>query len=161
MKYLRSHHPNDFDDSGQLKVPLLFWTGIIVLARAWWLAGLAAMMDASGNTQAGVLWPDIRFHLVALAAGIPCLGMLFIYPLRDRWPTLSRANYVLILAALMVMTVMDLTGLITVPPGVWEVGGVFLCLDIACMAMLWPDRWLRTVFFDQSCDVLSPTKEDT
>ncbi|ENF9608371.1 DUF2919 family protein [Salmonella enterica] len=147
MKHLPSCRPRDFDDNGLLKVPVLFWVGLGMLARAWWLSGLVAMMAPVGDIQAGFLWPDIRFQLVALAAGIPCMGMLFIYPLRDRWPAFSQANYVLILVALVVMAVTDLKGLMIVPPGTWDVGGVFLCLDIACMAMLWPDRWLRTVFF--------------
>lgn len=39
MKQLPSRRPGDFDDNGLLKAPLLFWVGLIVLARAWWLAG--------------------------------------------------------------------------------------------------------------------------
>ncbi|ENT3915452.1 hypothetical protein [Salmonella enterica] len=75
------------------------------------------MMVPVGDIQVGFLWPGKRFQLVALAAGIPCMGMQFIYPLRDRWLAFSRANYVLILVALEVMAVTDLKGLMIVPPG--------------------------------------------
>ncbi|EAR5683961.1 DUF2919 family protein [Salmonella enterica] len=148
MKPLPLFRPENFDDDGLLKAPVLFWVGLVVLARAWWLAGLMAMMAPAGNMQAGFLWPDIRLQLVALAAGIPGMAMLFIYPLRGRSPRLSRVNYALILAAIVVMAVTDLAGLMIVPPGRWDAGWFFLCLDIACMVMLWPDRWLRAVFFD-------------
>lgn len=145
MKHLPLH-PGDFDDNGLLKAPFLFWLGLVVLARAWWLTGLMIMMAPAGNMHTGFLWPDIRFQVAALAAGIPGMLMLFIYPLRERWPGLSRATYVLILAGLFVMTLVNLTGLMMVPPGGWDVGWFLLCLDMACVVMLWPDRWLRTVF---------------
>ncbi|EKS6154857.1 DUF2919 family protein [Salmonella enterica] len=140
--------PGHFDDNGLLKAPVLFWVGLVVLARAWWLAGLVAMMAPSGNTQAGFLWPDIRFQLAALAAGIPGMVMLFTYPLRERRPGLSRVVYVLILAALIVMVTTDLAGLVS--SGQWDAGWFFLCLDIATVVMLWPDRWLRAVFLQRS-----------
>ncbi len=139
------YHPGDFDDNGLLKAPVLFWVGLVVLARAWWLAGLVAMMAPSGNTQAGFLWPDIRFQLTALAAGVPGMVMLFTYPLRERWPAFSRAVYVLILVALLVMVGVDLTGIVSA--GQWDAGWLFLCLDMACTVMLWPDCRHRTVFF--------------
>ncbi|EKP5434251.1 DUF2919 family protein [Salmonella enterica] len=148
MKHLPFFLSGNFDDNGLLKAPVLFWVGLVVLARAWWLAGLMAMMAPAGNLQAGFLWPDTRLQFVALAAGIPGMAMLFIYPLRGRSPRLSQVNYALVLAAIVVMAVTDLAGLMIAPPGGWDAGWLFLCLDIACMVMLWPDRWLRTVFFD-------------
>ncbi|EEG8130416.1 DUF2919 family protein [Salmonella enterica] len=36
MKHLPSCRPRDFDDNGLLKVPVLFWVGLGMLARAWW-----------------------------------------------------------------------------------------------------------------------------
>lgn len=146
MKPLPFFRSGNFDDNGLLKAPVLFWVGLVMLARPWWLAGLMAMMAPAGNLQAGFLWPDTRLQFVALAAGIPGMAMLFIYPLRGRSPRLSQVNYALILAAIVVMAVTDLAGLMIASPGGWDAGWMFLCLDIACMVMLWPDRWLRTVF---------------
>ncbi|ECY4913166.1 DUF2919 family protein [Salmonella enterica] len=148
MKHPPFFRPENFDDSGLLKAPVLFWVGLVVLARAWWLAGLTAMIAPTGNIQAGFLWPDIRLQFVALAAGIPGMAMLFIYPLRGRSPRLSRANYALILAAIVVMAMTDLTGLMIASPGGWDAGWFFLCLDMAGGVMLWPDGWLRAVFFN-------------
>ncbi|ECW8929447.1 DUF2919 family protein [Salmonella enterica] len=39
MKHLPFCHPGDFDDNGLLKAPVLFWVGLVVMARAWWLMG--------------------------------------------------------------------------------------------------------------------------
>ncbi|HBZ9867751.1 TPA: DUF2919 family protein [Salmonella enterica subsp. houtenae] len=140
--------PGNFDDNGLLRAPRLFWAGIIVMARAWWMTGMVVMMSPTGNTQSGILWPDIRFQFIALVAGIPGIVMLFIYPQRDRWPGFSRASYVLILAALFVMVLADIMGLILLFPEVWTAGWLFFCLDVACAVMLWPDRRLKTVFFN-------------
>lgn len=142
-------NPDNFDDHGQLKAPVLFWVGIIVLARAWWLSGLISLMTPDVNTDAGFLWPDIRFSLLALAAGIPGIIMLFIYPVRARLNVFSRAVYVLILAGVFVMLATDISGLV-VSRGSWDVGWIFLCLDVAGVVMLWPDSWLRTIFFQKS-----------
>ncbi|WP_139763045.1 DUF2919 family protein, partial [Salmonella enterica] len=68
----------DFDDNGLLKAPVLFWVGLVVMARAWWLSGLMVMMAPAGDTQVGFLWPDIGLRLAALAAGVPGMVMLFI-----------------------------------------------------------------------------------
>ncbi|WP_080179201.1 DUF2919 family protein [Salmonella enterica] len=146
MTVRATYRASDFDDYGLLKAPVLFWVGIVVLARAWWLAGLVSMMDVSGHASSAVLWPGFEFQLPALVAGVPGMVMMFIYPLRGRWPGLSRATYVLILVALFVMVMTELSGLMSVPLGQWEAGWVFLCLDIACAVMLWPDQRLRTVF---------------
>lgn len=116
MKHLPFFRSGNFDDNGLLKAPVLFWGGLVVLARAWWLAGLMAMMAPAGNLQAGFLWPDTRLQFVALAAGIPGMAMLFIYPLRGRSPRLSQVNYALVLAAIVVMAVTDLAGLMIAPP---------------------------------------------
>ncbi|EAY4774541.1 DUF2919 domain-containing protein [Salmonella enterica] len=158
MVRFSSRHPDDFDDNGLLKAPFLFWAGLVVLARAWWLAVLVAILAPAGNTEAGFLWPDIWFQLTALVTGVPVLVMLFIYPLRGRWPALSRTVYVLILAALLVMVLADLAGLMVVPPGRWDAGWMFLCLDIACVVMLWPDRRLRSVFIQIPANSSSPER---
>lgn len=157
MIYEPFRGPGDFDDNGLLKAPVLFWVGLVVLARAWWLAGLMVMM--APNTHDVVLWPDIRFKLVALAVGIPGMVMLFIYPLRERCPGFSRLMYVLILAALVMMLVTDLTGLMF--EEMWDVGWLFICLDIACFVMLWPDRWLRMVFWEIPGDIHLVKNGDT
>lgn len=156
-----TYQPGDFDDNGLLKAPVLFWVGLVVLARAWWLAGLMAMVAADGSLQDGFIWPDIRLQLVALGAGIPGMVMLFVYPLRDRLPALSRATYVLTLVALFVMVSVSLAGLMMVPTGGWDAGWFFLCLDMACVVMLWPDRRLRTVFFDRGLWRPAATESDT
>ncbi|EAN8326090.1 DUF2919 family protein [Salmonella enterica] len=156
MKHLSSLRPGDFDDNGLLKAPVLFWGGLVLQARAWWLAGLMAMMAPVGYMHAGVLWPDIRFQLVSLAFGIPGMVMLFIYPLRERWPGLFRAVYVLILAALVLMVVTDLTGLISAE--MWDAGWGFLFLDTVCTVMLWPDRRQRAVFSVQAGNGLPVAK---
>ncbi|ECG8633886.1 DUF2919 domain-containing protein [Salmonella enterica subsp. salamae] len=156
-----AYQPGDFDDNGLLKAPVLFWVGLVVLARAWWLAGLLAMMATGGSLQAGFIWPEIRLQLVALGAGVPGMVMLFVYPLRDRLPGLSRVTYVLTLAALFVMGLVNLTGLMTAPTGGWDAGWLFLCLDMACVVMLWPDRRLRTVFFNRGQWRSAATESDT
>ncbi|EDS8108139.1 DUF2919 domain-containing protein [Salmonella enterica] len=160
MKHLPFCHPGDFDDNGLLKAPVLFWVGLVVMARAWWLSGLMVMMAPAGDTQVGFLWPDIGLRLAALAAGVPGMVMLFIYPLRERYLGLARASYVVILAALLVMVMVDIAGVIAAAQPLWDMGWLLFCLDLSCMVMLWPDRRLRAVFFGDGSSDQTMTKSD-
>ncbi|EBY2668967.1 DUF2919 domain-containing protein [Salmonella enterica subsp. enterica serovar Teko] len=147
-----AYQPDDFDDNGLLKAPVLFWIGLVLLARAWWFVMLMNMTTSGDRWQLSSIWPDIRLQLVAFGVGIPGMVMLFVYPLRDRLPGFSRFTYVLILVALLVMVLVNLTGLMSAPPCGGETGWVFLCLDMANVVMLWPDARLRRVFLTRDCD---------
>ncbi|EEP6990643.1 DUF2919 domain-containing protein [Salmonella enterica] len=118
------------------------------------------MMAPAGDTQVGFLWPDIGLRLAALAAGVPGMVMLFIYPLRERYPGLARASYVVILAALLVMVMVDIAGVIAAAQPLWDMGWLLFCLDLSCMVMLWPDRRLRAVFFGDGSSDQAMTKSD-
>ncbi|HHZ8254960.1 TPA: DUF2919 family protein [Escherichia coli] len=74
MNTLPSNHPDDFDDCGRLKTPVLFWSALAVLARDWWLSSLM-VLTAHDSTA----WPGIRLHLIALVAGVPGMARLFIH----------------------------------------------------------------------------------
>lgn len=137
---------NDFDDNGLLKAPVLFWIGLIVLMRAWWLTGMAMTTEHEGRWLV-LFYPDDVLQWLGLAAGIPGFVMLFCYPVRAHIPGLVRAAYLLMLiAALGTMGINGWT-LMRLSPAQWDAGWVLLCLDTACLVMLWPDCRQRSVFF--------------
>ncbi|ECJ9600540.1 DUF2919 domain-containing protein [Salmonella enterica] len=146
MRSSLSCRPDDFDDNGLLKAPRLFWGGGIVLARAWWLTGLA-MTSEHGERWLVQFYPDAALQWLGLSAGLPAVIMLFCYPLRGQFPVLIRFAYLLMLTAALVTLTGEGVILLRMSPEQWDMGWFLLCADIACMAMLWPDRWLRTIFF--------------
>jgi hypothetical protein len=135
-----------YDDNGLMKAPAMFWAAMLLLTRPWWLGVLAVMSTPAAYTAPGTVWPDIKLQVIALTAGIPCMAMLFVYPVRGQWPILTRMVWGLILVALVAMLMADLEGMMSDVFGWWSVGGVFLGLDVACVIMLWPDRRMRAVF---------------
>ncbi|MGK0600914.1 DUF2919 family protein [Yokenella regensburgei] len=146
MRQPLSCRSGDFDESGLLKAPRLFWVGSIVLARAWWLTGMA-MTSESGGHWLAQFYPDVDLQWLGLSAGLPAVIMLFCYPVRGLFPMLARSAYLLMLTAGMSVLVCEGLMLMRLSPAQWDTGWLLLCVNVACLVMLWPDRWLRTVFF--------------
>ncbi|EIW8335913.1 DUF2919 family protein [Salmonella enterica] len=140
------HRPDDFDDNGLLKAPVLFWVGLVMLARAWWLAGLAIASEHGGYWFVR-FYPDVALQWLGLLTGLSALVMLFCYPVRSQFPGLVRVVFLLMLATALAAAVCD--GLVLArqlleeqDAGCW----LLLCMDVACLSMLLPDRRLRAVF---------------
>ncbi|HAO0324324.1 TPA: DUF2919 domain-containing protein [Escherichia coli] len=136
---------SDFNDHGLLRVPRLFWCGLLLQARAWWLTGLA--MAAEHGTWLAPLYPVTWLQVTGLVAGVPALAMLFCYPLRGAMPGLAKVAFGTLLTGVAVMVFSDVALKLSMTPAKWEAGWLVLCLDLACVAALWPDSRLRTVFF--------------
>ncbi|MCU6261846.1 DUF2919 domain-containing protein [Escherichia coli] len=135
---------SDFNDHGLLTVPLLFWCGLLLQTRAWWLTGLA--MAAEHGTWLEALYPVTWLQVTGLAAGVPALAMLFCYPLRGTMPGLAKGVFGALLAGVVAMTVSDVALMLSLTPEKWETGWLMLCTDLACVVALMPDRRLRAVF---------------
>lgn len=146
MTRFTAWQPDDFDGNGLLKAPRLFQAGLVVLARAWWLTGLAMASGDDGRWLAQV-YPDMVLLWVGLSAGLPAFIMLFCYPVRAQFPGTVRAGYLLVLMAALAMTAGDGLMLMRLSPAQWGAGWLLMCTDAACLAMLWPDRRLRAVFW--------------
>ncbi|EAO1992442.1 DUF2919 family protein [Salmonella enterica] len=136
---------SEFDDNGQVKAPLLFWCGLLLQTRAWWLTVFSIGMGEHGGWLV-LIYPELRLQIFGVAAGVPALVMLFCYPARGNVPLLSRGVYVLILIIVVLMLVRDANYLIKELPYLWNEGWLELYADLACCVMLWPDSRLRTVF---------------
>lgn len=142
------HRHSDFDSNGLLKAPWMFWGGVLLQARAWWLTGLAMASD-SDVRWISRLYPDMGLQILGLMAGVFALAILFLYPARWSFPGPVAGCYLLMLIAVMVMLAGDTEMLIWLSPQQWDEGWLALCADLACGVMLWPDSRLREVFFSQ------------
>ncbi|ENP9883693.1 DUF2919 family protein [Salmonella enterica] len=140
------HRPDDFDDNGLLKAPVLFWGGLVMLARAWWLAGLVIASDHGGYWLVQ-FYPDVTQQWSGLLTGLPALAMLFCYPVRSQFPGLVRVVFLLMLATALAAAVCDGLALARQAPEEQDAVWLLLCADVACLSMLLPDRRLRAVFF--------------
>ncbi|EAU2710384.1 DUF2919 family protein [Salmonella enterica] len=140
------HRPDDFDDNGLLKAPVFFWVGLVMLARTWWLAGLAIVSEHGGYWFVQ-FYPDVTLQWPGLLTGLPALVMLFCYPVRSQFPGLVRVVFLLMLATALTAVVCDGLALARQAPEEQDVAGLLLCADVACLSMLLPDRRLRAVFF--------------
>ncbi|EPD0210837.1 DUF2919 family protein [Salmonella enterica] len=141
-----SRKAGDYDDNGLLKVPVVFWCGVLLQTRVWWLTGLG-MASEHGGLWLSLLYPDTTQQLTGLVASVPALAVLFCYPVRGHLPLLAKGIYLLMLFAVAVLTAGDVLMLAGLLPGEQETGWLSVCPDLACLVMLWPDKRLREVFF--------------
>lgn len=136
----------DFDNHGLLKVPWLFWCGVVLEVRGWWLTGLGILTEHGGHWLSW-WYPDMVLQLTGLAAGLPALAMLFLYPVRDSLSWLAGRTYLLMLIAPVVMSAGDIGFMVNVRVQVTDTGWLALSADLVCLVSLWPDSRLRQVFF--------------
>lgn len=91
--------PGDYDQRGQLKLPVLFWCVLLLQARTWVLFVAAGASREQGEALLRLFYPDSETFWLGLLPGIPAVLAFLLSGRRERWPTLWTAwRWVLIAA---------------------------------------------------------------
>ena len=91
--------PGDYDQRGQLKLPILFWCVLLLQARTWVLFVAAGASREQGEALLRLFYPDSEMFWLGLLPGIPAVLAFLLSGRRGRWPTLWTAwRWVLIAA---------------------------------------------------------------
>lgn len=91
--------PGDYDQRGQLKLPVLFWCVLLLQARTWVLFVAAGASREQGEALLRLFYPDSEMFWLGLLPGIPAVIAFLLSGRRGRWPKLWTAwRWVLIAA---------------------------------------------------------------
>ncbi len=91
--------PGDYDQRGQLKLPILFRCVLLLQARTWVLFVAAGASREQGEALLRLFYPDSEMFWLGLLPGIPAVLAFLLSGRRGRWPTLWTAwRWVLIAA---------------------------------------------------------------
>lgn len=137
--------PDDYNQHGQLKLPMLFWFVLLFQARTWVLFVAAGASRQQGAALLALFYPDSEAFWVGLLPGIPAVIAFVLSGRRGRWPRLWSAwRWVLIVAQCGIL--------------LWQAGGVvtgqalngvtlaLLILDITALVWLLTNPRLRACF---------------
>lgn len=80
--------PGDYDQRGQLKLPILFWCVLLLQARTWVLFVAAGASREQGEALLRLFYPDSEMFWLGLLPGIPAVLAFLLSGRRGRWPTL-------------------------------------------------------------------------
>lgn len=85
--------PEDYDNLGRLKLPVLFWGVLLLQARTWVLFVMAGASNQQGNALLALFYPDHTAFWSGLLSGGPAMAAFFLCPRRHLWVVLWRCWY--------------------------------------------------------------------
>lgn len=139
-------NPDDYNDHGMLRLPLWFWTILILQARTWLLFVMAGASRQQGSDMLSLFYPDPQSFWSGMLLGLPPALVFLLSGRRHLWPRIWQAGYWLLLAGMFVT--FALQGL-----GVWQstdtlsaVDILLALLDAAALAYWLLSRRLRACF---------------
>lgn len=92
------YSPDDYDNKGQLRLPLSFRAILLLQARTWVLFVAAGASRQQGASLLELFYPDNHTFWLGLALGIPAALGLLLTGYRQRLPRLWQAwRWVLVL----------------------------------------------------------------
>ncbi|NDJ56889.1 DUF2919 domain-containing protein [Enterobacteriaceae bacterium 4M9] len=138
-------YPSDYDDSGRLRLPWLFWLVLVLQARTWVLLVVAGASREQGEAILSLFYPDRQAFWQGLCAGLPAAAAFLLSGRRQHFPRLWRAwQYVLIVAQL-VLLIWQLT-LVLQNETSGIVALLLIVLDLFALGWLATSRYLRACF---------------
>ncbi|KQN54956.1 DUF2919 domain-containing protein [Erwinia sp. Leaf53] len=136
-----NYSPDDYDNKGQLRLPLSFWAILLLQARTWVLFVVAGASRQQGASLLELFYPDTHAFWLGLALGLPAAAGLLLTGYRQRLPRLWQAWRWVLCATLLVMLALQAALLWQgdEPPSP-PVIGVMLLDVLALCALLWQRR---------------------
>lgn len=139
-------NPDDYNNHGMLRLPLWFWTILILQARTWLLFVMAGASSQQGTDLLKLFYPDTQSFWHGMMLGLPPALVFMLSGRRHLWPRLWQSGYWLLLAGMFVTFVLQ--GL-----GLWQgadtpslVDLALALLDAAALAYWLLSRRLRACF---------------
>ena len=85
MQKEKPFFPDDYNQHGHLKLPMLFWCVLLLQARTWVLFVAAGASRQQGAALLALFYPDSEAFWVGLLPGIPAVIAFLLSGRRGRW----------------------------------------------------------------------------
>ena len=82
--------PDDYDHHGALRLPLWFWSVLVLQARTWILFVMAGASRQQGEGLLQLFYPDSPRFWYGIMLGLPAALAFLLAPRRHQWPRLWR-----------------------------------------------------------------------
>ncbi|RWR00844.1 membrane protein [[Pantoea] beijingensis] len=141
-----NYSPDDYDQKGQLRLPLSFWIVLLLQARTWVLFVVAGASRQQGTDLLTLFYPDAHAFWLGLALGIPAAFGLLLTGYRQRLPGVWQAWRWVLCAALVAMMLSQAVTLWQGDETFSPLVGVFGLFDLLALGYLTLNRRLRHCF---------------
>ncbi|WP_312585364.1 DUF2919 domain-containing protein [Atlantibacter sp.] len=145
MQKEKPFFPDDYNQHGHLKLPMLFWGVLLLQARTWVLFVAAGASRQQGAALLALFYPDSEAFWVGLLPGIPAVIAFLLSGRRGRWPNLWSAWRGVLIAAQCGILLWQISMVVTGE----ALSGVTLALlifDITALIWLLTNPRLRACF---------------
>ncbi len=145
MQKEKPFFPDDYNQHGHLKLPMLFWCVLLLQARTWVLFVAAGASRQQGAALLALFYPDSEAFWVGLLPGIPAVIAFLLSGRRGRWPNLWSAWRGVLIAAQCGILLWQISMVVTGE----ALSGVTLALlifDITALVWLLTNPRLRACF---------------
>ena len=139
-------NPDDYNDHGMLRLPLWFWTILMLQARTWLLFVMAGASRQQGNDLLSLFYPDRQSFWSGMLLGLPPALVFLLSGRRHLWPHIWQAGYWLLLAGMFVTFALQALGLWQSNDLISGVDIALALLDAAALAYWLLSRRLRACF---------------
>ncbi|EIC82736.1 DUF2919 domain-containing protein [Serratia sp. M24T3] len=104
-------NPDDYNSHGMLRLPLWFWTILVLQARTWLLFVMAGASRQQGNGLLSLFYPDRHSFWNGIFLGIPPVVIFLLSSRRHLWPRIWQMSYWLLLAGMFATFALQALGL--------------------------------------------------
>jgi len=143
-------NPDDYNNHGMLRLPLWFWTILILQARTWLIFILAGASRQEGNELLALFYPDQHAFWYGMLLGLPPALIFVMSGRRHLIPRIWQAGYWLLLAGMFVAFALQALGLWQTSGSLSVVDIILALLDAGALAYWLLSRRLRACF-DEAC----------
>lgn len=138
-------YPDDYDNLGRLRLPVLFWCILLLQARTWVLFVMAAASRQQGDTLLNLFYPDHDMFWLGLLPGIPAVAAFLLSGRRHFYSRLwGLMRWLLVVAQAALMLWQPLLWLAGDPLS--GIGVTLVMLDGFALWWLLSSRRLRACF---------------
>lgn len=104
-------NPEDYNSHGMLRLPLWFWTILVLQARTWLLFIMAGASRQQGNGLLSLFYPDRHSFWYGIFLGIPPVVIFLLSGRRHLWPRVWQMSYWLLMAGMFATFALQALGL--------------------------------------------------
>ncbi len=139
-------NPDDYNDHGMLRLPLWFWTILILQARTWILFVMVGASRQQGSDLLALFYPESQNFWSGMLLGLPPALVFLLSGRRHLLPRVWQAGYWLLLAGMFITFALQALGLWQSTDSISGVDIVLALLDAAALAYWLMSRRLRACF---------------
>ncbi|AVQ87129.1 Inner membrane protein yfeZ [Plesiomonas shigelloides] len=138
--------PDDYDQHGWLRLPLWYWTILVLQAKTWALFLIAGASRDTGDRLLRLFYPQTDDFWLGMIIGLPAVALFLLAGRRQHWPRLWRSSRRLLPVMLVGDLLLSLKTLLLAPADFSLTAATFSVLTLWALLYVLRSRRLACCF---------------